>query len=86
MSAKHKVILEPMTYTDALKLLSFLIDSSRMFKLGGRAFIGRFKTSYENGKIIERKSIDNQVEYRFDYDLTKGVHINWEDYRYNPSK
>ncbi|WP_442601932.1 polymorphic toxin-type HINT domain-containing protein [Paenibacillus sp. KN14-4R] len=46
-----------------------------------RAYYGRLESSAGYGKIIGRESLDGKVRWRLDYDPTKGMHINVEDFR-----
>ncbi|GAB2636918.1 polymorphic toxin-type HINT domain-containing protein [Psychrobacter pocilloporae] len=43
--------------------------------------IGRLKTSKGYGQVVGRESLDGKVRWRLDYDDSKGMHINVEDFR-----
>lgn len=43
--------------------------------------IGRLEVSQGYGKVVGRQSLDGKVRWRLDYDDTKGLHINVEDFR-----
>ncbi|MDZ5610659.1 pre-toxin TG domain-containing protein, partial [Bacillus pseudomycoides] len=48
---------------------------------GSKPFKGSLKTSAGYGKVIGRQTADNKARWRLDYDPSKGLHINVEDFR-----
>lgn len=43
--------------------------------------IGRLEVSKGYGQVVGRQSLDGKVRWRLDYDDTKGLHFNVEDFR-----
>ncbi|PED05108.1 S-layer protein [Bacillus pseudomycoides] len=46
-----------------------------------KPFMGTLEKSAGYGKIIGRQTADNKARWRLDYDPSKGLHINVEDFR-----
>ncbi|WP_392387789.1 pre-toxin TG domain-containing protein [Bacillus pacificus] len=66
------------TYEQARnKAMSLLGD----FGADSQPFIGTMEKSAGYGKIVGRETADHKARWRLDYDPSKGMHINVEDFR-----
>ncbi|WP_144488489.1 pre-toxin TG domain-containing protein [Bacillus sp. ABP14] len=59
------------------KAMSLLGD----FGADSQPFIGTMEKSAGYGKIVGRETADHKARWRLDYDPSKGMHINVEDFR-----
>jgi hypothetical protein len=78
--AKEVVLSTEKTHGSARNTLMQELDSTGAFKNGSNKYIGRLKKSYGYMKQIGRESLDGKVRWRLDFDPSKGVHYNIENF------